>query len=233
MFMGERCTKMLRIITIVCMLMLILLLPGSGLAKDNLTVILDGIQKKYGTFSGLTVSYRREVITKTMAMLGDQIKGDLATGKMYFKPPDFLKLEQETPKQEFVISNEETLWWYIPEKKSAYKYSAKEFGKELRLLSDIFHGLINVKERFNVSILEPNTLGEHQIELIPAPLWQNIDRIILTVTKELDIRIVGIHYQLGATTIFSLNDTTEKKDFEKDFFNFTVPEGVLLIEDKM
>ncbi len=229
--MGERYIKMIRIFTIVCMLAL--LLPGSVQAEEKLAVILDGIQKKYGTLSGLTVSYRREVITKTMAMLGDQVKGDLATGKMYFKPPNFLKLEQKTPKREFVISNDETLWWYIPEKKSAYKYSAKEFGKELRLLSDIFHGLINVEERFKVSMLEPNTLGEHQVELIPTPPWQSIDRIILSVTKELDIRIVGIHYQLGATTIFTLNDATEKKDFGKDFFNFTVPEGVLLVEDKM
>ncbi len=231
MFMGGRYTKMLKIITTAYMLLL--LLPGSVLAEDNLTVILDGIQKKYGTLSGLKVSYKREVLTKSMAMLGDRMKGDLATGQMYFKPPDFLKLEQETPKQEFVISNEETLWWYIPEKKTAYKYSAKEFGKELRLLSDIFRGLINVKERFQVSMLEPNTLGEQQVELKPAPPWQNIDRIILTVTKKHDIRLIGIHYQLGATTIFTLNDTTEKKDFEKDFFKFTVPEGVLLIEDKM
>ncbi len=222
---------MLKLLTIVCMLLL--LLPGSILAEDNLAVILDGIQKKYGTLSGLTVSYRREVLTKTMAMLGDQVKGDLATGQMYFKPPNFLKLEQQTPKQEFVISNEETLWWYIPDKKTAYKYSAKEFGKELRLLSDIFRGLINVKERFQVSQLESNTLGEYQVELVPAPPWQNIDRIILTVTKDLTIRIIGIHYQLGATTVFSLNNVAEKKDFEKDFFNFSVPEGSLLVEDQM
>lgn len=229
--MGGRYIKMLRIFTIVCMLAL--LLPGSVPAEDNQAVILDGIQKKYGTLSGLTVSYRREVLTKSMAMLGDKIKGDLATGKMYFKPPNFLKLEQETPKLEFVISNEETLWWYIPQKKTAYKYSAKEFGKELRLLSDIFRGLINVEERFQVSMLESNTLGEHQIELVPAPPWQNIDRIILTVTKKHDIRLIGIHYQLGATTIFTLNDATEKINFEKDFFNFTIPKGVLLVEDKM
>jgi len=203
--------------------MLALLLPGSVPADDNLPVILDGIQKKYGTLSGLTVSYRREVFTKTMAMLGDQVKGDLATGKMYFKPSNFLKLEQETPKQEFVISNAEILWWYIPEKKTAYKYSAKEFGKELRLLSDIFRGLIKVKERFQVSMLEANPLGEHQIQLIPALPWQNIDRIVLTVTKGSDIRIVGIHYQLGATTIFSLKKYGREKRFRKKLFQLHRP----------
>lgn len=208
------------------------MVPVTVLAEDPLAGILEGIRKNYGELPGLTVSYKREVITKTMAMLGDQVKGDLATGKMYFRPPNFLKLEQETPEQEFVISNEETLWWYIPHKKRAYKYSAREFGKELRLLSEIFRGLIQVEERFQVSLRKPNELGENQIELMPNPPWQSIDRIILTVTKDFDIRIVGIHYQLGATTIFTLNDIAEKKVFEKDFFTFTVPEGVLLVEEK-
>lgn len=208
------------------------MVPVTVLAEDPLAGILEGIRKNYGELPGLTVSYKREVITKTMAMLGDQVKGDLATGKMYFRPPNFLKLEQETPEQEFVISNEETLWWYIPHKKRAYKYSAREFGKELRLLSEIFRGLIQVEKRFQVSLRKPNELGENQIELMPNPPWQSIDRIILTVTKDFDIRIVGIHYQLGATTIFTLNDIAEKKVFEKDFFTFTVPEGVLLVEEK-
>ena len=167
-----------------------------------------------------------------MAMLGDQIKGDLATGKLYFRPPNFLRLEQLTPEQELVISNEEILWWYIPHQQRVYKYSAREFGKELRLLSEIFRGLIQVEERFQVTMHKPNELGENQIELTPNPVWQNIDRIIITVTKDYDIRIVGIHYQLGATTIFTLNGIAEKKMFEKNFFSFEVPEGVVLVEEK-
>ena len=84
------------------------------LPNGDLTDILEGIRKNYGSLPGLTLSYSREVITRSMAMLGDQVKGDLATGHMFFKPPCFLKLEQKTPKQETVISDEETLWWYIP-----------------------------------------------------------------------------------------------------------------------
>jgi outer membrane lipoprotein-sorting protein len=151
---------------------------------------------------------------------------------MYFRPPNFLRLEQLTPEQELVISDEKTLWWYLPHQKRAYKYSALEFGKELRLLSDIFRGLIQVEERFQVATHKPNELGENQLELTPNPAWQNIDRIIITVTKAYDIRIVGIHYQLGATTIFTLNGLTEKKIFEDNFFTFKVPEGVVLVEEK-
>ncbi len=221
---------MFRMITVISLFFL--LLPGTVQAEGNLDSILEGIQNNYKAMHGLKINYKREVITKTMAMLGDQIKGDLAAGDMYFKPTNFLKLEQKTPKEEFVISNEETLLWYIPDQKTVYKYSAREFGKELRLLCDIFRGLVQVKDRFRVSLLNPNEQGEYQVEMIPATPWQSINRIILSVSKEYKIRIVGIHYQLGAVTIFTLNNVTEKKDFDKDFFNFTVPTGVVLIEEK-
>lgn len=221
---------MIRIITAAYLILCLLQTPS--LANGDRTDILEGIHKNYGAIPGLTLSYSREVITRTMAMLGDQVRGDLATGDMFFKPPCFLKLEQKTPKPETVMADEETLWWYIPEQKRVYKYSATEFGKEIRLLSDLFRGLIRVEERFQVNLLDPNELGEHQIELIPDPAWQNIDRIILTVTKEFNIRIVGIHYQLGSITIFKLDNITAKEDFEKDFFNFIVPAGALLIDEK-
>jgi len=212
--------------------LILFLLQAPASANGDLTDILEGIRKNYGSLPGLTLSYSREVITRSMTMLGDQVKGDLATGHMFFKPPCFLKLAQKTPKSETVISDEETLWWYIPDEKRAYKYPAKDFGKELRLLSDIFRGLIRVEERFEVTLLYPNELGEYQVELRPNPPWQNIDRIILAVTSEQNIRIVGIHYQLGSVTLFTLKDIAAKQDFEKNFFSFVFPEGVQLVEEK-
>jgi outer membrane lipoprotein-sorting protein len=212
--------------------LMLFLLQAPASANGDLTDILEGIRKNYGSLPGLTLSYSREVITRSMTMLGDQVKGDLATGHMFFKPPCFLKLAQKTPKSETVISDEDTLWWYIPDEKRAYKYPAKDFGKELRLLSDIFRGLIRVEERFEVTLLDPNELGEYQVELRPNPPWQNIDRIILAVTSEHNIRIVGIHYQLGSVTLFTLKDIAAKQDFEKDFFSFVLPEGVQLVEEK-
>lgn len=204
---------------------------GPALAEDDLAFILSGIRKNYGDLPGLTLSYQREVITKSMSMMGGQIKGDLASGRMYFKPPNLLRLEQEKPKPETVISNEETLWWYLPEKKSVYKYPVADFGKEMKLLTDIFRGLIKVEERFEVKMLDRNQKGERQIGLTPSPPWQSIDRIILTVSDDNKIRLVGIHYQLGGVTMFTLDEVRPKKDFEEGYFSFVVPEGVNLIEE--
>jgi len=210
--------------------LLVLLLQGAALASDDLSGTLKGIQKKYGGLPGFSIPYTREVITRSMSMLGNQVKGDLATGQMFYKPPHFLRLEQKTPEAETIITNGDSLWWYIPGKKRAYQYPSQEFGKELRLLSDIFHGLMRVEETFHVAMLGPDKQGEIRIELRPNPPWQEVDRIILTVIKGYNIRMIGIHNQLGGITRFTLKNLIVKDKFEKGFFQFIAPEGVELIK---
>lgn len=212
---------------------IVLLFHGSAaFAKNDLSTVLEGIKGKYGDLPGLSIVYTREVITRSMSMLGNQVKGDLATGQMFFKPPYSLKLEQKTPNIETLIANEETLWWYIPDKKRVYKYPSEEFGKELRLLSDIFRGLSHVTKNFQIIMNDQAEKGKYQLELIPDPPWQEIDRIVLTVTHAYDIRVVNIHNQLGTITRFTLKGLTVKDNFEKDFFEFILPEGVELVEEK-
>ena len=213
--------------------LIVLLFHGSAaFAGDDLSTVLGGIKGKYGGLPGLSIGYTREVITRSMSMMGNQVKGDLATGQMFFKPPYFLRLEQRTPTVETLMANEKTLWWYIPDKKLAHRYPSQEFGKELRLLSDIFRGLSQVTNNFQIMMGDQTGAGEYQIELIPDPPWQEIDRIVLTVTHAYDIRIVDIHNQLGTTTRFTLQDLTVRHSFEKSFFEFIPPEGVEVVEEK-
>ena len=208
---------------------LIFAFNGLAMADESLVNILEGIQKNYGHLSGLSVPYSREVITRSMSMLGEQARGDMASGTIYFKHPYLLRLEQEKPKAETIIANNDTLWWYIPDKKCVYRYPAKNFGKELQLLSNIFRGLSQVENSFQVLLQDQNKSGEYAIELIPDPPWQEINKIKLTVTKKYEIQTLRIHNQLGSITVFKLGALTEEKGFEKGFFQFIVPEGVRLI----
>ena len=134
---------MRRILLIIPLLIFLVHSPVS--AEDALSNILQGIKEHYGQTSGLSVPYTRDVMTRSMSMLGAQSKGDLASGIIHFKAPHFLRLDQEMPASEIIIANDNILWWYIPDKKEAHRYRAKDFGKELRLLSDIFRGLAEVK----------------------------------------------------------------------------------------
>ena len=98
--------------------------PRPAAAGEPLTGILEGIRNNYAGLEGLTVPYERDVVTQSMAMLDEGIRSDLAEGLIHFKPPRFLRIEQQKPRAERVVSDGETLWWYIPENKEVYRYPA-------------------------------------------------------------------------------------------------------------
>jgi outer membrane lipoprotein-sorting protein len=201
------------------------------MADDKLSGILEGIRKKYGNLPGLNVNYKREILTKSMAMLGEKIETDLATGKFYFKPPHFLRVQQEMPKNEIVTTDGNTLWWYIPQKREVYQYPSLELGKELRLLTEIFHGLKSVGENFDVTLTGYAVKGKHRLKLIPNPPWPEIQHINLSVAQEdYTIKVVEIYNYIGGITRFTLGDVHVQKKFEKGFFRLRIPKGVKVIK---
>lgn len=213
----------------VTLLMTLGLLEGTAMAGPSLTSVLAGIQKVYGPLPGLSVSYEREVITRSMSLLGGQAGGDKAGGTIYFKHPHFLRMEQERPKPETIVANQDTLWWYIPDQKSVYQYSAKDFGKEIRLLSDIFRGLARVEDSFQAVLQGQSPSGGYDIDLIPDPPWQEIGLITVSVSPEYHVRGIKIYNTMGTVTHFRLGTLTAKKDFDEGFFRFAAPEGVKVV----
>lgn len=225
---------MILILRPVCILFCLMLFffPVSPLFGDQLSTILEGIKKRYGDLPGLTVPYEREIMTRSMALLGGQVSSDRASGRIHFRPPHFLRVEQEKPTVESLISNGETLWWYIPGKKQVYQYPAEKAGKELKVLGDVLQGLRGVEETFVVMLAGSDDTGGLRLELTPNPPWPQIDHITLSVDQEdYRIRKVEIHNLLGGITRFELGEAVVSKRFDAGFFTFVPPEGVKVIKE--
>lgn len=209
----------------------VLCFNSTAIADENLSEILEGVLTKYGGLPGIEVPYEREIVTGSMVLL-EEIKSDIASGRIYFKPPNFIKLHQEKPSLETVTIDGETLWWYIPEEMKVYKYPAGKLGKELMLLSDIFRGLSGVEESFDVALGELNDKKRHQLQLFPNPPWQEVEHIDIIISKEsYHISVVEVFNYLGGMTRFILGDYKERDHFDKKFFIFDVPKGVEVIEE--
>lgn len=216
-----------------CMLLLLIFpsLPNVALADEQLSEILEGIRKRYRDLPGITVTYKREILTKSLVMLGETMETDLAFGRFYFSPPHFLRVEQESPKKEIMTTDGNTLWWYIPHKRKVYRYPSHELGQELRLLSDIFQGLRAVEENFQVMLKGYNNKRKYRLELTPNRPWQEIHHINISVAQgDNTIRVVEIYNYLGGITRFTLGDLSVKEKFEEGFFRFVAPEGVQVLE---
>ena len=209
---------------------LLLMIQGNALGEEKMSSILDGVQKRYEGLPGLTIQYSREVITRTMAMLGEQARGDMATGTIFFSPPRQLKLQQETPEPETVLVTGDSIWWYVPKKKTAYRYPSEEFGKELGLLSDIFSGLVKAEEKFHIEMLPEKDPHRHRLALWPDPPWQEVDRVVVTVAEKYEIVGVDIYNLMGGITRFRLTHGVKTETFPEGFFDFEVPQGVQVKE---
>jgi len=210
-----------------CLAALIVIVPGSSPGIiDPAKEVIDCLRAEYGDLAGFSVSYEREIISSSMALLGGPAAGDHASGRIHFRPPHFLKIAQEAPKPETVVTNGETLWWYIPHKQEAHRYRSEDVGRELSALADVFRGLKEVSESFEVLWEGHTEQGDRIIRLVPNPPWAETDHISLTVTPECRLRVVAIHNTVGNVTRFILGPLEPREAFEEGFFTFTVPEGV-------
>jgi len=219
--------------TCILLLALITILPLSHApAEETVDQILEGIRERYGTLPGLTVEYEREIVTRTMSMLGVQTKGDAAAGLIHFRPPNHLKVAQQTPTTEYVISDGDTLWWYIPHKALAYRYPSRKLGKGLQVLSDVFQGLQKAGDSFRIDLSADEAGREYLLKLFPDPPWQEVEHIALRVDPEdYRIQMVEIYDYVGGITRFILGKLTVRRDLEEETFRFSPPQGVRVLDD--
>jgi len=201
-------------------------------ADNQLSGILDGILKRYGELKGISVPYTREIITRSMAMLGDEVKSDIATGNILFTPPHYLAIQQSMPGRETVTTDGETVWYYIESKKTVYEYPADALGREIRLLSEIFSGLGKVGDSFDVMQSDLEDKKDYHLKLVPNPSWEDVDYIVLLVERgSYNIRLVEIHDLLGGITRFTLDELSIRKDLNREDFRFKAPSGVKIIKE--
>ena len=57
------------------------MIQGTALAGDDLPQVLDGLKKTYGHLDAISIPYTREVITRSMSMLGARQKATWPQGQ--------------------------------------------------------------------------------------------------------------------------------------------------------
>ena len=197
-------------------------------AGDTVDQILNGIHERYKSPGGLVLTYRREVKTKTMSMLGSRVKGDLASGKIYVLPPALLKVEQDKPRKEILLTDGQSLCWIIPEEKKVYQYSPKQFGQELRIITDLWESPSRLRSRFHITIVKNEKRGRFVLKMVPLHPWDQVDRILVHVSTDFALNVLEMISPLGTTTTFYF-DAIKPAQLTRKSFRFVVPEGFTVV----
>jgi len=201
------------------------------LAGDEVSRIIDGMRSRYGNAAGITADYTREAISKTMVLLGTADRHDIAQGRLYFRPPYSLRLEQTSPQEELLVTDGQSLWWHVPHKNEAYRYPALEFGRELRLLSDILTGLRDAGANFEIALDSHSDTNVLSLILKPDPPWSDIEHLEVMILKnDYTIKQVEIYNMVGGLTRFVFSGLKETDRLEETLFSFSPPHGTKIVE---
>ena len=122
----------------------------SGLTLDD---IIKKVESRYAV-SGFSAFFLQASTIKAMEIT------DSASGKAFFKHPDKMRWEYETPDRQTIITNGNTLWIYRPEDNQVMVGKAPCFfedGKGFSFLSD----MESVKKKFYILLEKKAEPGRH------------------------------------------------------------------------
>jgi len=190
--------------------------PVSGLSPDD---IIQKVESRYAV-SGFSAFFFQASTIKAMEIT------DSASGKAFFKRPDKMRWEYETPDRQTIITNGNTLWIYRPEDNQVMVGKAPSFfedGKGFSFLSD----MESVKKKFYILLEKKAEDDTHVLKLLPIEKTFDVSVIYLFVsTKTFEVVKIVTYNSYEDETRIEFKDIRFKQKLDESLFNFNIPEGV-------
>jgi len=146
-----------------------------------------------------------------------------------------LRLDQNLPRPENLVTNGPTVWWYTPADNTVQRYSGQDISGELKPIVDFLSGLGGLKGRFEVKLNPTPTSQGGLIEVLLTRLQAGGGPEKITVWFEpRDYALAGFRLTsaLGETTDFKLSHVQLNTGLEDGRFTFRVPPGAEVIDQK-
>ena len=207
--------------------------PGLCLALSPEEVVTE-VQKKYADLTSLSADYTR--ITRTPAMEGvfQSSSEQTASGLLQFKKQAKLSLNQGKPETELMVTDGQTVWWYIPGENVVHLYDNVAVYEELKPLLDFLNGLSGLEGRFTIKAIPAGTGNEYNHRLDLQRLKEGSGPAGITVWfRPQNYDLVGFRLisLTGEATDFNLSNLVLNPELEDSVFTFRIPPGTEVLEE--
>ncbi|MFH1059058.1 MAG: outer membrane lipoprotein carrier protein LolA [Pseudomonadota bacterium] len=173
-------------------------LQALAAAQAEAAALAGRIQARYQQINTLAAHYLRKSFFVAAGSDGERtVEG---SGVMLWAKPTSLRLQQETPRQELILTQHGSVWWVRPQRGRADVYPLDRFTSGLRSLLDALGGLARVDESFTVEpaeeddhladsdaltlVLKPK---ENRADLKRLVLWFSPGELVLTGFKIINL----------------------------------------------
>ena len=184
---------------------------------------LDAIQSKYEQIR----TFQAEFVQKSYVKMMNQTLE--AKGQVQIKKPGQMKWVYEAPDPQVLVSNNKTLWLYVPEDEQVTKMSVENiYSSNTPAL--FLAGKGKLTDSFLVIQVERGE-RETTVVLVPKEEDDTLDRLLLHADNK-SFQIVGssVYDKLGNRTEMRFKNILIDRDIPGDTFQFQVPDNVELLD---
>jgi outer membrane lipoprotein carrier protein len=204
-------------------LLTLLTLPGILFAETSEQKALDAIQSQYEKVLTFEADFTQQSYVKMMNQT-QSVKG-----KVQIKKPGKMRWVYGAPDTQILISNEKTLWLYVPDEEQATKVPVESiYSSNTPAL--FLAGKGKLTQAFNVeSVIEedPNII----VTLVPKDEEQGLARLVLVADKK-NYQITGstVYDKLGNKTEIRFNQIRVNREIPEEQFQLKTPPNVEILD---
>ena len=204
-------------------LFIILILPVSLFAETSDQQALDAIQSQYEKILTFEADFTQRSYVKMMNQTQD------VKGRVQIKKPGKMRWVYGAPDTQILISNEKTLWLYVPDEEQATKvpvesiYSSNTPALFLAGKGKLTHAF----DVESVSQEDKNII----VSLVPKSAEQGLARLVLQADKK-NYQITGstVYDKLGNKTEIRFNRIQINHKIAEEQFQLKTPPGVEILD---
>jgi outer membrane lipoprotein carrier protein len=212
-----------------------LVLGASPLLADRKAVekALEGLSDRYGGLETFSASYSRTTTTPALDDVFMTKASQTATGLIRWKQASRLRLDQDAPTGEALMTDGRTVWWYLPAERQVRIYRDVDLAGELAPLLTFMSGLAALRDRFVIAEASGQDARKGQTGLVLAPKGAQNDSGHIIVYCDQGFALTGFRLSslTGEKTDFFLSDPRVNPGFDDGLFVFEIPRGTTVIEE--
>jgi len=201
----------------------ILLLPGAVFAGISDQQALDAIQNQYEKVLTFEADFSQKSYVKAMNQT-QSVKG-----QVQIKKPGKMRWVYGAPDTQILISNEKTLWLYVPEEEQATKVPVESiYSSNTPAL--FLAGKGKLTQAFNVESVSQESQNI-VVTLVPKNEDQSLARLVLLADKK-NYQITGstVYDKLGNKTEIRFNRIRVNREIPEEQFQLKTPPGVEILD---
>ena len=202
---------------------IILTLPGTLLAETSDQQALDAIQSHYEKI----LTFEADFSQKSYVRMMNQTQS--LEGQVQIKKPGKMRWVYGAPEKQILISNENTLWLYVPEEEQATKVPVESiYSSNTPAL--FLAGKGKLTQAFNVESVSQEKQNII-VTLIPKSAEQGLAKLVLLADKK-NYQITGstVYDKLGNKTEIRFNRIRVNQEIPEDQFQLKTPPSVEILD---